>query len=331
MLAKEPKRRPQTPGEVAEALVSYCRGHDLPALARQAATSEPRIDKAATSPSPTPWPTRPKGWMSRRVPVPVAIAAGLLGILVGLCLSILIIITNPDGTKSILRLADGSRVEIREEVQDSARTADGTSGQLQAPPQPDSPEPPDERAQLPPGQPIPLSFAVLVNRDSSNRTPSATEAEIVAATEQLQRNGRNGSPVITTVGTWYPLAEDTPVPVKSYNNGIAYALVSNSQRVGWSDISGNVETVIARSTQIEATLSDELAGKLTKLTSQNIRNQLAIVVNDQIRSAPYINSEIGKQVVITGVFQSGETKQLADWLAGGLVHPLPPIEVPRKR
>lgn len=52
--------------------------------------------------------------MKRTVPASVAIASGFLGVLLGICFSIIIVITNPDGTKTFLQLADGSQVEMRE-------------------------------------------------------------------------------------------------------------------------------------------------------------------------------------------------------------------------
>src|SRR5690606_14504434 len=56
-------------------------------------------------------PTQPLLW--KPVPAAIAIGAGFLGTLLGLCLGIVITITHRDGTSTVIHAPDGSDVSVR--------------------------------------------------------------------------------------------------------------------------------------------------------------------------------------------------------------------------
>ncbi len=70
---------------------------------------------------------------SRPVRLYVAIAAGFVGMLFGLCLGIIITIKNPDGSKTVMHLPPGSQVEVSEgELQKSSGDAANADFMLSA-------------------------------------------------------------------------------------------------------------------------------------------------------------------------------------------------------
>jgi serine/threonine protein kinase len=122
MLLKRPEDRPPSPADIRQALAPFCEGYDLGQLVQRAESSTPLSEvpqfALATAGSMSGSSARSRSgsaWLHRRVPTYVAIAAGFFGFLLGGLLSIIIIITNPDGTKSVLKLAEGSKVEIQVE------------------------------------------------------------------------------------------------------------------------------------------------------------------------------------------------------------------------
>jgi serine/threonine protein kinase len=122
MLAKRPQDRPQSPADIRQALTAFCAGSDLGQLVQRAEAStslsevpQPALATAVAMSGSSVRSRGRSGWFHRRVPTYIAIAAGFFGFLLGGLLSIIIIITNPDGTKSVLKLAEGSKVEIQAE------------------------------------------------------------------------------------------------------------------------------------------------------------------------------------------------------------------------
>jgi hypothetical protein len=310
MLAKNPSDRPQTPGQVVDKLMPFCKGSDLVALSLRAAQLEPKL--TASLPSASSCKPRTQSWMRRKVPTSVAIAAGLFGVVLGMMLSIIIVITNPDGTKSFLELAKGSKVEIKE-----GGSADPVSehvGKVVIPNQ-------TVAADLA----TPLSFGILVNPESTGRrSPWISNVALTEATRLLHASNGD-SPVQTAHGTWLQVVpDDLPAPIKIQNAGKSFVLVSNEKMIQWAEIKGHVvgTQVSGREAALQMIFDEELGDKFRKLTGPNIRNQLAIIVNGEIRVAPYINSEIGKEVAITGAFKPDEVRQLEQLLFGGLVYPL---------
>jgi serine/threonine protein kinase len=319
MLAKKPSNRPSSPQDIVVALATHCKEHDLKRLIHNALLLEPvkhSIPSTSTLTKPA-----TQSWMKRPVPIWKAIAAGFFGLILGMCFSIIVVITNPDGSKTTLQLAEGSKVEIRSEGPNppkdvgtsesrgnsvSGNTLDSTSNNIDV---------------------TPLSFGILVNRESTGHAPSVSEVQIQEAT-RLLRASEGNNPVRTPYGTWYAVADEKmSAPIKEMNAGKSFVLVSNDHSIRWSNIRGHILSAKTkgetRETSIDLSLDPELGSLFASLTKANIRNQLAIVVNGIVRSAPIINSEIGQQVSITGVFERSEARQLGQWLQEGMVAPVP--------
>ncbi|GAB5402966.1 MAG: hypothetical protein Aurels2KO_11970 [Aureliella sp.] len=315
MLAKDPSERPQTPASVADAIAPFCKGHALAELSRAAAELEPKPMATATSTSSIGPKTH--SWMRRKVPIYAAIAASLFGVAFGVALSIILIITNPDGTKSILQLAEGSRVEIKEDDPSEHVLADPVEVKTDAGSKPAL------------TAPSLLSFGILVNPKSTGRSPLIDRVALEAATQLLHASD-GSAPVQTEYGTWVELADDEQAaPLKVQNAGKSFALVSKAQVITWPEIRGHILSTQSKSenrsgAMLTAELDEELGAKFKILTGQNLRNQLAIIVNGSIRVAPTINSEIGEKIAITGAFTSSEIRQIQQWLHGDLVYPVQP-------
>ncbi|MFZ1935765.1 MAG: efflux RND transporter periplasmic adaptor subunit, partial [Thermoguttaceae bacterium] len=112
MLAKDPAARYQTPNEVAEALVPFCAGSDLPSLLRQAEASNmsplpPGEGQGEGRAFPGLLP-KPRRW---RTIVAAAVALLLVGGL-GYWLGITIHIRNPNGEEATLKVPNGSDVAV---------------------------------------------------------------------------------------------------------------------------------------------------------------------------------------------------------------------------
>ncbi|MCA9126608.1 MAG: protein kinase [Planctomycetales bacterium] len=330
MLAKDPNSRPQLPAEIVDKLKPFSTSSSLLALITRASTIQEVCPLTQTVEHP-PSLAASQYSMQRNVPRWVAIAAGVLGILAGICMSIIVVITNPDGTRSFLELAEGSRIEIRQS--ESNTGADGSSDVSNSGPGRPPANAAIEGTKAESGKqldlPMPLAFAVLLNRDSTLRQPFVTESQIFEATEVL-RASKGTEPIPTPVGTWYPIAgEDLSAPIKAQNAGVTYVLASNQHFIPWSSVKGHVlgtqyqSFSKSGSSEIQVRLDDELGASLGALTGANLRSQLAIIVHGQARAAPIINSSVGKDVVISGVFSTGEARQLSEWLHGGLVNPPP--------
>lgn len=112
MLLKSPGDRPTSPDAIAATLRKHSSGADLQTLVRTALVTEP-------TPSPQPLgaasaTTRTQPFWRRRVPISVAIAAGILGLLVGWFTGVTITITHPDGSKTEVGAPKSSRVVVHE-------------------------------------------------------------------------------------------------------------------------------------------------------------------------------------------------------------------------
>ena len=118
MLAKEPSARPQSAGAVAERLAKFCANSDLNMLAETAATMEPSPEPSTSNSAanrrrkPNPNPKKP--WLIRPVPMFAAIAAGLVGVAIGIAFGIIVTVEYPDGSRSQHEFPDGSKLTIKE-------------------------------------------------------------------------------------------------------------------------------------------------------------------------------------------------------------------------
>lgn len=321
MLAKKPSNRPSSPQDIVVALAPHCKEHDLERLIHDALLLEPvkhSIPSSSTVVKPA-----TQSWMKRSVPIWKAIAAGFFGFVLGVCFSIIVVITNPDGSKTTLQLAEGSKVEIREGLPNPKKDIGATESQVDRNNEKTAFNAADD------SDVTPLSFGILVNRESTGHAPSVSEVQIQEAT-RLLRASSGSTPVRTPFGTWYAVADEKlSAPFKEMNAGKSYVLVSNDHAIRWSNIRGHILGAKSKGekleTSIDLSLDPELGSLFASLSKANIRNQLAIVVNGIVRSAPIINAEIGQQVSITGIFERSEARQLGLWLQEGMVAPVPEV------
>jgi hypothetical protein len=134
----------------------------------------------------------------------------------------------------------------------------------------------------------------------------------------------DGGPDINSM-RWYPVESDVTVPQKYESNGQLYHLVYDGDSLTLADdtLRNQIETAQAKGTdRIELRLSESAGNALRELTRNHLKQQLAIIVNGKIRMAPTIQSEVGRDLAITGRFTREEIKFLMDSLSGGLVQPL---------
>jgi serine/threonine protein kinase len=321
MLAKKPSNRPSSPQDIVVALAPHCKEHDLKGLIHNALQLEP-IKHSVPSTSTVVMPVT-QSWMKRPLPVWKAIAAGFFGLVLGMCFSIIVVITNPDGSKTTLQLAEGSKVEIREGGSNPNKDVGATESQVDRTKEKTAFNAADD------SDVTPLSFGILVNRESTGHEPIVSQLQIQEATNLLRASDGN-NPVRTPVGTWYAIADEKlGAPIKEMNAGKSFVLVSNDRSIRWADVRGHVLSANFKGnkleTSIDLSLDPELGSLFASLSKANIRNQLAIVVNGIVRSAPVINSEIGQQVSITGIFEKGEAQQLGNWFQEGMVAPVPQV------
>ena len=68
--------------------------------------------------------------------------------------------------------------------------------------------------------------------------------------------------------------------------------------------------------------------KFAAITGKNINKAIAIVIDDLVYSAPFVNSKIeGGHAEIAGEFSFNEARQLAEMLSGGYI----PIKITLKK
>jgi len=309
MLQKDPTRRPQSPMEIAERLEPFTAGNDLERLGQ---TKYVPLPVAARS-------TQTQPTRNRRVPIWVALAAGLVGLVVGLVLGITITIEYPDGTKAQVNAPSGSQVTVTETPaatpEQSREIADKDSHWELAPAMEvgDGTIRPDD----------PLAFIVLLKSDE------VSDAELSAAKtllhSQIGSDPTDDKVVTTEAGIWIELKEGVAAPIVEEFNGKRYALASGSSanRIEWGELKHHVPSLQAtfdvnENRCLELEFDDMLASKFQLLTRNNMNHPLAIVSEGTIAVAPKIRSEIRKTARITGSFTEQEIQNIMQSLHGGL-------------
>jgi serine/threonine protein kinase len=320
MLAKDPANRPQTPADVAQRLARLAKDADLPRLIETAlsatAPAQPQDSTTASAASPATGP-----WLRRPVPVFIAIAAGLVGLFVGLCGGWLIKIKYPDGTQVEVGGPKGSEISMEwKEDPTPPAAASGLGGQ---------PPPAGGTAATAASEPALLQFAVL---------PDESEASVMLRKRNDVPPSQQQQPLPPGSGIYYPVGEDVDVPMSLTHKGVRYQLVKDSPQsiITWEQIRGHIRSAMSRGghqgTTIEIEFDASLAERMGVLTRSNLNRRMAIIFNGRIVSAPRILSEIGSKAMITGVFSSEEVRFLMQSIDGGLVVPMrgastPPQEV----
>ncbi|TWU46041.1 Serine/threonine-protein kinase PknB [Novipirellula aureliae] len=317
MLQKDPTKRPQSPMEIAERLEPFTVGNDLMRLSQ---TKYVPVAVAARS-------TQTQAERDRHVPIWVALATGLMGLVVGLVLGITITIEYPDGTKTQVNAPAGSQVTITETPGVTPGQRSEITGQV-------------SQGELAPVVEIgdgtirpyePLGFIVLLNSDE------VSDAELSAAKallhSQISSDPKHDKVVTTDTGIWIKLKEDVAAPIVENYNGNRYALASGSSanRIEWGELKQHAPSLRTtfdanQSSCLEVEFDDILATKFQLLTRNNMGHPLAIVSEGTIAVAPKIRSEIRKTARITGAFSEQEVQDIMRTLDGGLRQPDLPNE-----
>lgn len=292
MMAKDPASRPQTAMQVAEKLRPFSKDADLSELISHAETLAPGRVTSGESTARSKSKTQP--WLRRTVPIAAAIAAGFLGLFIGLMGGFLIRIKAPDGSVVTLNAPEGSDISI------TPRAIDGPT------------EPTLSTALVNPPDTTFLKFAILATvEESKQHTAVFGGPPDVAPNNESMR--------------WYPVDSDVTVQQNYEKNGQSFHLVSDADSLTLANdkLRDQIEMAQAKGTdQIQLCLSESSGNALRELTRNHLKRQLAIIVNGKIRMAPTILSEVGRDLVITGKFTKEEIKFLMDSLNSGLVQPL---------
>lgn len=308
MLSKRPEDRLQSPKEIAIKLTAFASGCELKGLVQRALSpSSTPYKKTETDPAPE-HSTKPQtqSFLHRPTPVYKAIAAGFFGMVLGLCLGIIITITNPDGSKTTLSIPDGSKVEIAE----SGKTSNNLNnvGQATATPVTASP----------------LQFALMVNKESSGKAPFIRDQDLTTLLEQLPRTNSDAV-VQTDVARFVRIAEvpGVEIPISAWNNGIQYALVSTDPKhsILWDEIEGRIleSNSAPGDSNKEAVLSlkfdKSLSEKMSRVSTEGIGQHLAIMVDNIVVQWPKINSKIGAEVQFSGVFSPSQVQNMRQYFS----------------
>jgi uncharacterized protein (TIGR03067 family) len=112
MLAKSPNDRPASPDKIVSELQEHASGADLKSLVQTALVTEPS-PSVRQSLAPTTATTTQTFW-KRRVPIAVAIASGLGGLILGWLAGVIITIIHPDGSKTKIDTPTESSVVIHD-------------------------------------------------------------------------------------------------------------------------------------------------------------------------------------------------------------------------
>lgn len=283
MLAKEPDSRPQRPEVVAKKLAAFATGHNLESLAQRAATVETkRLTQFVSPPMKTELRTQPVWY--RPVKLYVAIAAGFVGMLLGLCLGIIITIKNPDGSKTVMHLPPGSKAEVSE---GEGAVPGGTASMDSA------------RLFQAGAEPL-LEFGLILDS-----TTATTETERKYGVRFLA------------------VEDDVQVPQSMFGadipaNKLALVSLNPQSRIRADELWGHVlETKIVKSDDadaIEFTFDESLSKRMLELTTAHAGQQLAIIVEGKVFAAPRINAPISSRAIITGKFSAEQLQRLQGWL-----------------
>jgi hypothetical protein len=246
-----------------------------------------------------------------------AIAAGFFGMIVGLCFGILITITNPDGSKTTLSIPAGSKLEIAESGNKSNPL--NSVGQV-----------PETSMTAPP-----LQFALMVNKEDSGKAPFIRDNDLTQLLEHLPRT--NSKFVLQNDVAKFVRVAEMPggeIPIVAWNNGIQYALVSTDPKysVSWDEIEGRILAMESKSptprTESNAAPKDAnkeavltlkfdktLGEKMSRVSSAGIGQQLAIMVDNVVVQSPKINTTIGTDVLISGIFSPSQVQNMRQYFS----------------
>lgn len=308
MLQKDPLKRPQTPMEVADRLSNYTSGSDLQALSQTKFVAFPVVPRS----------NEVKPTRHRQVPFWVAIATGLIGLLVGIVMGTILTIQFPDGTETQIDVPPGSRVTIANSSGHDRTVSESVAEMDMGP-----------VIQIGEGTisaDDPLAFIVLLNGGEVSDIKLLESQRLLQS--QLGSAPRDDRIVATDAGIWVQLAEGVAAPIVREYNGKRYALASGSPkgRIGWDAMDGHftaAQTIYDSqgSRMIELKFDDALSEQVWEMTSNHLHHPLGIVADGTIRATPYIPTAIRNGARIPGDFSDADFRVLMQRVQRGLADP----------
>ncbi len=313
MLAKSTNDRPQTPSELAHSLTQFIGSSNLKELVR---TSEDdpvganqfqvRIDGASGRQSRT--------VLNRSVPLTTAVLAAVVSLVLGICLGVLITIKYPDGRKVVIEAPTGSEVAIQTQTSNETPVEKEKQDQFS-----DRNAATSQRSVFSPAKFSPMSMGILLNND--------THPELFARATAILQDSSTAQPVITDVGTWYPIYERVRSRGKVQRIGMDWVLVCRNPEYNltWDELSGNVGATFSGN-KAHLSFSDKLADKLTKLSSENLGQEFALILGGRVVYAATIITSFDSTLDLSDAHLSKEEiKYLNQCLNGGAAN----LELPK--
>lgn len=321
MLSKSPDARP-TAEEIIKELEPHTAGADLArlvstteakrqltgALPARPSDSEPqRADPQSLA--------EPSG--SSRPPIRIALAAGLLAVLLGVLATIIITIKRPDGSETKVEVPDGSNIAITTEpdATSSVNATNEDSDKLKNPVQSESvatkrshwPSPPWPAGAIEARKPEPLQFALVATIEHTRRvTPNRTYrgSDLVSQMALRLAKTDGSKPIGLGKYTFYSIPTDSsvhPSASVAWTGGKKFVLVEEA--IGWDKINGHIQGITQESDGITLEFDDSLAAAMKEFTSQTQGRTMAIVAGGEVVVTPMLNSVISSTAKITGRFE----------------------------
>ncbi len=321
MLSKRPEQRPATPAVVAERLAEFTVGHNLRSLAERAMAASSAVPATLATTSATNHPVTDSR-RRRQVPLSLAIAAGLFGMLVGFALGIVITIKRPDGSQLSITVPDGSDIDIRPSGEAASGSTKGSKmmggdmsyggemlgseemgyggGMMGMEPGAAM------EIELPASNGPPLMFAILMNADE------VPEEELARAKQQVSRSYA-GNPILTEIGYWHEVAVGVSVPIEQTRDGKRYTVVKTgiANLIPWEELQFTTEIDISppevspdgmgyAEPGVQLRFQGHLPGRMRAFTGNHLGRQLAMIVDGKVLTAPRIRQEISDAAQLTG-------------------------------
>ena len=149
--------------------------------------------------------------------------------------------------------------------------------------------------------PAKVEFAVVVMPEEISEINRETAVESLRQTISKQPKIRS---VTTLVGTWYLAAEGISAPISVTINNSDFALLSNDPTdiIRFDQIKGHVRGTTWTSQGIRLDFDETLTEQMRQATRINTGKALAILLDDQIITAPRIMTVISKQIQLATKF-----------------------------
>lgn len=304
LLQKSPADRPTRPTEVATELERYTRGQNLPKLIEEAKELSPSPSAPRSST------LRPvaKPLLRRAIPAWSAIAAGLLGIGLGICLGILIKIKYPDGTEQVIEIPQGSQVTT-EYVQDEKPGSKASAKQTES-----------GSSSIPYSQfgPQPLAMGIAVTKEEATTTPIFPRGDIKTAMAALDA-AYFPAAVPDSDLAWFPAPNLQDGSIYSARrNGQSFVLVRLDKEhfIPWQEFRQNTSAMSSAGHPMLLQFEDGLSNRIQEFTTKNLDRRLAVVINSEVIFTPRISAPFSDRASLTGDIPLHARRKLFDALNG---------------